>query len=46
MIMSRDQNSRRSQTINTFNSSFQRAELFKYLGTTDQIKIQEEIKIT
>ena len=34
MVMSRDQNAGRSHSINTDNSPFQRAEEFKYLGTT------------
>jgi len=46
MVMSRDQKARRSQNIKTDNSSFERVEQFKYLGTTFtyQISIQEEIK--
>jgi UDP-galactopyranose mutase len=46
MVMSRDQNAGRSHSIKTDNSSFERVEQFKYLGTTleDQTSIQEEIK--
>jgi sorting nexin-29 len=46
MIMSRDQNAGRSQGIKTDNSSFDRVEDFRYLGTTFTQKnsIQEEIK--
>ena len=46
MVMSRDQNIGRSQSIKTDNSSFERVEEFKYLGTTltNQNSIQEEIK--
>ena len=46
MVMSRDQNARRSHSIKIDNSSFERVEEFKYLGTTlaDQNSIQEEIK--
>jgi len=45
-IMSRDQNTGRSQSMKTDNSSFERVEEFKYLGTTlrNQNSIQEEIK--
>jgi len=45
MVMSRDQNSGRSQNIKTDNSSSERVE-FKYLGTIlkNQNFIQEEIK--
>ena len=45
-VMSRDQNARRSHNIKTDNSSFERVEQFKYLGTTvtNQNSIQEEIK--
>ena len=44
--MSRDQNAGRSQNMRVDNRSFERAEEFKYLGTTlmDQNSIQEEIK--
>jgi len=43
MVMSRDQNAGRSQSIKTDNSSFERLEEFKYLGTTltDQNSIQK-----
>jgi hypothetical protein len=34
MIMSRDQNAGRNHSIKTDNSSFERVEEFKYLGTT------------
>ena len=46
MVMSRDQNAGRSHNIKTDNRSFERAEEFKYLGTTltNQNSIQEEIK--
>jgi hypothetical protein len=46
MVMSRDQNAGRSQSMKTDNSSFERVEEFKYLGTTlmNQNSIQEEIK--
>ena len=46
MVMSRDQNEGRSQNIKTDNSSFERVEEFKYLGTTltNQNSIQEDIK--
>ena len=46
MVMSRDQNAGRSHNIKIDNSSFERAEEFKYLGTTliYQNSIQEEIK--
>ena len=46
MIMSRDQNARRSHSMKTDNSSIERAEEFKYLGTTLTNKnyIQEENK--
>jgi len=44
--VSRDQNARRSNNLKNDNSSFERAEEFKYLGTTltNQNSIQEEIK--
>ena len=44
--MSRDQNAGQSHNIKTDNSSFERAEQFKYLGPTipNQNLIQEEIK--
>ena len=46
MVMSRDQNSGRSHSIKTDNSSFKRVAEFKYLGTTitNQNSFQEEIK--
>jgi len=44
MVMSRDQNAGRSYHIRIDNSSFERVEQFKYLGTslTNQNYIQEE----
>ena len=44
--MSRDQNAGRSHSVRTDNSTFERVEEFKYLGTTltDQNSIPEEIK--
>ena len=46
MVMSRDQNARRSHSMKIDNSSFERVEKFKYLGTTLTYRnyIQEEIK--
>jgi hypothetical protein len=46
MVMSRDQNAGRSHNINIDNSSHERVEEFKYLGTTltNNNSIQEEIK--
>ena len=46
MVMSQDQNAGQSHSMKTDNSSFERVEEFKYLGTTltDQNSIQEEIK--
>ena len=46
MVMSGDQNAGRSRNIKIDNSSFERVEQFKCLGTTltDQNSIQEEIK--
>ena len=46
MIMCRDQNAGRNHSMNTGNSSIERVEEFKYLGTTliNQNSIQEEIK--
>ena len=43
MVMTRDQNAGRSHSIKTDNSSFERVEEFKYLGTTltNQNSIQE-----
>jgi len=45
-LMSRDQNAGRRSSIKTDNSSFERVEEFKHLGTTltNQNSIQEEIK--
>jgi len=45
MVMSRDQNAGQSHNIKTGNSSFERVEELKYLGTTlmNQNSIQEEI---
>jgi len=46
MIMSRDKNAGRSHSMEIDNSSIERAEEFKYLGTTltNKNSIQEEIK--
>jgi len=46
MVMSRDQNAGRIHNMKIDNSSFDRVEVFIYLGTTltDQNSIQEEIK--
>jgi hypothetical protein len=46
MVMLRDKNAGRSHSIKIYNSSFERAEEFRYLGTTltNQNSIQEEIK--
>ena len=46
IVMSQDQNAGRKQNIKTDNSTFERVEQFKYLGTTlkHQNAIQEEIK--
>jgi len=46
MVMSRDQNAGRIHSVRTDNGTFERAEEFKYLGTTLTIQnsIQEEIK--
>jgi hypothetical protein len=46
MVMSRDQNVGRSQSIDTDNSTFGRLERLRYLRTTltNQSSIQEEIK--
>jgi len=46
MIMSRDQNAGRSHSMKIDNSSTERVEEFKYLGTdlTYQNCVQEEIK--
>jgi hypothetical protein len=47
MVMSRDQNAGRSHYIKNDNSSPDRVDEFKYLGTTltDQNSVQKEIKI-
>ena len=44
MVMSRDQNAGRSHSMKSDNSSFERVEEFKYLGTnlTNQNFIQEK----
>ena len=46
MVMSQDQNAGQSHSMNTDNSSFERVEEFKYLGTTltNPNSIQEEVK--
>ena len=46
MVMSRDRNAGRGSSVKTDNSSIERVEEIKYLGTalTDQNSIQEEIK--
>ena len=46
MVMSRDQNAGRIQSVRNDNSTFERVEEFKYLGTTltNQNSIAEEIK--
>ena len=46
MVMSRDQNAGRIQSVRIDNSTFERVEAFKYLGTTltNQNSIAEEIK--
>ena len=46
MVMSRDQTAGQSHSVKTDNSSFERVEEFKYLGTTltNQNSIPEEIK--
>jgi hypothetical protein len=44
IVMSRDQTEGRSHGMKTDNRSFERAEEFKYLGTTPTNYIQEEIK--
>jgi len=45
MVMSRDQNAGRIHSVRMDNSTFERVEEFKYLGTTltNQNAIQEEI---
>ena len=47
MVTSRDQNAGWSHSIETDNSSFERLQDFKYMGTTltYQNSMQEEIKI-
>jgi len=46
MVMSRDHNAGRSHNIKIDNSSFERVEEFKYLGTTlmHQTSIQEKLR--
>jgi hypothetical protein len=46
MVMSRDQNAGRNHSIRIDNSSFERVEELRYLGTTltNQNSIQEEVK--
>ena len=46
MVMSRDQNAGRIQSVRIDNSTFERVEGFKYLGTTltNQNSIAEEIR--
>jgi len=46
MVMSRDQNAGRIHSVSVDNSTFERVERFKYLGTTltNQNSIAEEIK--
>ena len=46
MVMSRDRNAGRGYSVKIGDSSIERVEEFKYLGTTliDQNSIQEEIK--
>ena len=46
MVLPRDQNARRSHSMKSDNSSFERVEELKYLGTTltSQNSIQEEIQ--
>ena len=46
MVMSRDQNAGRSHSMKIDNSSFEKVEEFRYLGTmlTNQSSIREEIK--
>jgi len=46
MVMSRDQNGGQNHSVRIDNSTFERVEVFKYLGTTltNQNSIAEEIK--
>ena len=46
MVMSQDHNAGRNHSVRIDNSTFERVEEFKYLGTTltNQNSIQEEIK--
>jgi hypothetical protein len=46
MVMTRDRNAGRDDSVKIDNSSIERVEEFKYLGTmlTDQNSIQEEIR--
>jgi len=46
MVMSRDQNAGRSQNVKTYNSSLERVEEFKYLGTTltNQILFRKKLR--
>jgi hypothetical protein len=46
MVMSRDRNAGRDDSVKIYNRSIERVEEFKYLGTmlTDKNSIQEEIK--
>ena len=46
VVMSRDRNAGRSHSMKIGNSSFERVEEFRYLGTTliNQNSIQEEVK--
>ena len=46
MVMFRDRNAGRGHSVKTDNSSIERVEKFKYLGTmlTDQNSVQEEIR--
>ena len=46
MVMSRDQNARRIQSVRTDNSTLERVEEYKYFGTTltNQNSIAKEIK--
>jgi hypothetical protein len=48
MVLSRDRNAGRGDSVKIDNSPIERVEEFKYLGTmlTDQNSIQEEIKST